>query len=111
LSLLLQALASAWSCAWPAARMERQARIRTRTQQRRLRSRQMDFEDSPEEAAFRAEVRSWLDANAKPRTKRAASDPMDERSDPDEMKKAKAWQKTKADKGYARVTWPKGMGG
>ena len=26
----------------------------------------MDFEDSREEAAFRAEVRTWLDANAKP---------------------------------------------
>jgi hypothetical protein len=24
----------------------------------------MDFEDSPEEAKFRAEVRAWLDANA-----------------------------------------------
>jgi alkylation response protein AidB-like acyl-CoA dehydrogenase len=71
----------------------------------------MDFEDSPEEAAFRTEVRTWLDANAKLRTKRAMSDPMDERSDPDEMAKAKAWQKTRAEKGYARVTWPKGMGG
>lgn len=71
----------------------------------------MDFEDSPEEAAFRAEVRSWLDANAKPRVKREASDPMDERSDPAAMKKAREWQKTKADKGYARITWPKGMGG
>ena len=71
----------------------------------------MDFEDSPEEAAFRAEVRSWLDANAKPRVKREASDPMDERSDPVAMKKAREWQKTKADKGYARITWPKGMGG
>jgi alkylation response protein AidB-like acyl-CoA dehydrogenase len=71
----------------------------------------MDFEDSPEEAAFRAEVRAWLDANAKPRVKREASDPMDERSDPDQMKRAREWQKTKADKGYARITWPKGMGG
>jgi acyl-CoA dehydrogenase len=71
----------------------------------------MDFEDSPEEAAFRTEVRGWLDANAKPRVRREASDPMDERSDPAAMKKAKEWQKTKADKGYARITWPKGMGG
>jgi acyl-CoA dehydrogenase len=71
----------------------------------------MDFEDSPEEAAFRAEVRTWLDANAKPRVKREAADPMDERSDPAAMKKAREWQKTKANKGYARITWPKGMGG
>jgi acyl-CoA dehydrogenase len=71
----------------------------------------MDFEDSPEEAAFRAEVRAWLDANAKPRVKRETTDPLDERDDGDTMAKAKAWQKTKADKGYARITWPKGMGG
>jgi acyl-CoA dehydrogenase len=71
----------------------------------------MDFEDSPEEAAFRGEVRAWLDANAKPRVKRDTTDPLDERADPEAMTKAKAWQKTKADKGYARITWPKGMGG
>lgn len=71
----------------------------------------MDFEDSPQEAEFRAEVRAWLDANARPKTKREASDPLDERSDPDAMAKARVWQKIKADKGYARITWPKGMGG
>jgi acyl-CoA dehydrogenase len=71
----------------------------------------MDFEDSPEEAAFRAEARAWLDANAKPKIKREASDPLDERSDPAAMKRAREWQKTKADQGYARITWPKGMGG
>ncbi len=71
----------------------------------------MDFEDSPEEAAFRAEARAWLDANAKPKVRREASDPLDERSDPAAMKRAREWQKTKADQGYARITWPKGMGG
>ena len=71
----------------------------------------MDFEDSPEEAAFRAEARAWLDAHAKPKVKREASDPLDERSDPAAMRKAQEWQKTKADQGYARITWPKGMGG
>src|ERR1700743_2208737 len=71
----------------------------------------MDFEDSPEEAAFRAEVRGWLDANAKPRLRRESGDPMDERYDANAMQHAKDWQKTKADQGYARITWPKGMGG
>ena len=71
----------------------------------------MDFEDSPEEAAFRAEVRKWLDTSAKPKTKREATDPLDERADPDALKKAREWQKTKAEQGYARITWPKGMGG
>ena len=28
----------------------------------------MDFNDTPEEAAFRAEARAWLEANARPRT-------------------------------------------
>ena len=71
----------------------------------------MDFEDSREEAAFRADVHAWLEANAKPRAKREPADPMDERSDPELIARAKAWQKKKADQGYARVTWPLGMGG
>ncbi len=86
---------------------------RTRTQQRRIRSRQMDFEDSPEEAAFRAEVRTWLDANAKPRTKRATSPIRSDEDDHDldEMAQPKPGSEDKAEKGYARITWPKGMGG
>jgi alkylation response protein AidB-like acyl-CoA dehydrogenase len=71
----------------------------------------MDFEDNAQEAAFRAEVRAWLDQNAKPRVRREAGDPLDERYDASAMQRAREWQKTKADKGYARVTWPKGMGG
>ncbi len=71
----------------------------------------MDFEDSPEEAAFRAEVRAWLDANAAPRVEREAGNPLDERLDSGQMAKAKAWQKKRADRGYARITWPLGMGG
>ena len=30
----------------------------------------MDFSDTPEEAAFRAEARAWLERNAKPRSRR-----------------------------------------
>jgi len=71
----------------------------------------MDFEDSPEEAKFRAEVRAWLDANAKPRTKRDAGDMMEENGAASMMAASKAWQKKKAEAGYARITWPKGMGG
>jgi alkylation response protein AidB-like acyl-CoA dehydrogenase len=71
----------------------------------------MDFEDNAQEAAFRAEVRAWLDQNAKPRARREAGDPLDERYDATAMQRAREWQKTKADKGYARITWPKGMGG
>ena len=71
----------------------------------------MDFEDSPEEAKFRAEVRTWLDANAKKRTKREISADDMENGAANEMAASKAWQKTKAEAGYARITWPKGMGG
>jgi len=71
----------------------------------------MDFEDSPEEAKFRAEVRSWLDANAKKRVKREISADDMENGAANEMAASKAWQKTKAQAGYARITWPKGMGG
>ncbi len=71
----------------------------------------MDFEDNAQEAAFRAEVRAWLDRNAKPRARRESGDPMDERYDADAMQRAREWQKIKAEKGYARVTWPLGMGG
>jgi acyl-CoA dehydrogenase len=72
----------------------------------------MDFEDSPEEAAFRKEVRTWLDANAKKRSGKREIDPDDmENGAANEMGASKAWQKTKAKAGYARITWPKGMGG
>jgi len=72
----------------------------------------MDFEDSPEEAKFRAEVRTWLDANAKKRSGRRELSAEDmENGAANEMAASKAWQKTKAKAGYARITWPKGMGG
>jgi alkylation response protein AidB-like acyl-CoA dehydrogenase len=72
----------------------------------------MDFEDSPEEAAFRKEVRAWLDSNAKKRTGKREIDPEDmENGAANQMAASKAWQKVKAKAGYARITWPKGMGG
>ena len=72
----------------------------------------MDFEDSPEEAAFRKEVRTWLDANATKRVGRREIDPEDmENGAANAMAASKAWQKVKAKAGYARITWPKGMGG
>jgi alkylation response protein AidB-like acyl-CoA dehydrogenase len=71
----------------------------------------MDFEDSPEEAKFRAEVHAWLDANAKPRTRRDAGDMIEENGAAATMAASKAWQKKKAEVGYARITWPKGRGG
>jgi acyl-CoA dehydrogenase len=72
----------------------------------------MDFEDSPEEAAFRSEVRKWLDASARRRESKREIDPDEmENGAATEMAASKAWQKKKAEAGYARITWPKGMGG
>ena len=67
----------------------------------------MDFNDSPEEAAFRAEARAWLEANA-PKAGPASGAP---RRDADLMAEAKAWQAKKAAAGYAQITWPKEWGG
>jgi acyl-CoA dehydrogenase len=70
----------------------------------------MDFNDTPEEAAFRQQVRAWLDANAT----RKSDDKTSIRSridDPELLKRAKEWQDKKAAAGYARITWPKEYGG
>ena len=73
----------------------------------------MDFNDTPEEAKFRHEVRSWLEANAKPKTAAGFSseNPRYQRNETEALKVAKAWQAKKAAKGYARITWPKEIGG
>ena len=70
----------------------------------------MDFRDTPEEAAFRAEVRAWLEANAQPR--RSDADRFDAGMSEDErIAAARAWQRRKAAAGYAAITWPKEWGG
>jgi alkylation response protein AidB-like acyl-CoA dehydrogenase len=70
----------------------------------------MDFNDTPEEAAFRGEARAFLSANAKPK---ANTRPVNFRRHigPDQVQAAKAWQKTKAEAGFAAITWPKQWGG
>ena len=72
----------------------------------------MDFNDTPEEAAFRAEARSWLDANAElKKPGDAAADVLGERATPEIVRQAQAWQKKKAEGGWACLTWPKEYGG
>ncbi len=72
----------------------------------------MDFDDTPEEAAFRAEVRAWLDASAE------LKDPDDPgpsiyeaRGRPEFIKAAQEWQAKKADAGWACISWPEEYGG
>src|ERR1700677_670554 len=74
----------------------------------------MNFDDTPEEAAFRAEVRAWIDANA-PRRLHAelavAGFGSDGIKSGDPIAAAKAWQKKKAEAGWACLHWPKDYGG
>nr|WP_321442024.1 acyl-CoA dehydrogenase family protein [uncultured Hyphomonas sp.] len=66
----------------------------------------MDFNDTPEEAAFRAEARAFLEKHLKPKGSEPAS-----RNRANMLEKAKAWQKTKAENKFAQITWPKEWGG
>jgi alkylation response protein AidB-like acyl-CoA dehydrogenase len=65
----------------------------------------MDFKDTPEEAAYRAQARAWLAAHA-PRH----GFPLDAQA-AGYLPRAKAWQAEKAGAGYACITWPKEWGG
>jgi alkylation response protein AidB-like acyl-CoA dehydrogenase len=73
----------------------------------------MDFDDTPEEATFRAEARAWLDANAKPKvdTEQRISVVGGYRDDPASIAEAKRWQATLADAGWAAIHWPQAHGG
>ena len=63
----------------------------------------MDFSDTPEEAAFRAEATAFLDAHASKLigTEARGAD----------VDSARAWQAKKAAHGFAGITWPKRFGG
>ncbi len=62
----------------------------------------MDFSDSPAEAAFREEARSWLAANIPGEVELEGLDYVD---------RAKLWQKRKYDAGWACIRWPREYGG
>jgi len=62
----------------------------------------MNFEDSKQEAAFRAEARAWLEANAPSEHELAGLD---------DIQRARLWQKRKADGGWACIRWPEVFGG
>lgn len=68
----------------------------------------MDFNDTPEEAAFRAAARAFLDAHAT--LKEHAPDRTGE-SDADHLARARAWQKLKQQNGWACLNWPQAYGG
>jgi alkylation response protein AidB-like acyl-CoA dehydrogenase len=74
----------------------------------------MNFDDTPEEAAFRTKIRTWIDANA---PKELLHDILTSglgdfnRPDARTVAAAKAWQKKKFDAGWACLDWPKTHGG
>jgi len=70
----------------------------------------MDFEDTPEEAAFRAEARAWLAAHA-PSPEDARKMGRETTNEAESLKRAKAWQAKKADNNWACLHWPKEFGG
>ena len=74
----------------------------------------MNFDDTPQEAAFRAEARKWVDANAPKQFEAELSKSSlgRIRLQKDEIVDVgKAWQKKKADGGWACLHWPKEYGG
>lgn len=76
----------------------------------------MDFDDSPEEQAQRAEVRAWLDANARRVDTDSLSDMRTHRAHSEEedlalLEDARRWQRHKAEAGWAAPHWPTEHGG
>jgi alkylation response protein AidB-like acyl-CoA dehydrogenase len=74
----------------------------------------MNFDDTPTEAAFRAQARAWIAANA-PHHHRAeletAGFGQPALRSTDVLAAAKAWQKTKHAAGWACLHWPREYGG
>ena len=67
----------------------------------------MDFNDTQEEAAFRAEARLWLETNTRLKNPDdPGEDVLGERSSPETIQAAQAWQAKKADAGWACIITP-----
>lgn len=74
----------------------------------------MDFEDSPEEAAYRAKARAFLESAAEKRKPGDVRGYRRGEDAPGVMASARAFQKKKWDAGFAGITWPRdwhGQGG
>lgn len=70
----------------------------------------MDFSDTPEEAAYRAKARAFLEAHCT--QKRLGEAEMSKRlTAPKLLAAAKKWQGLKADSGFSCINWPKEWGG
>lgn len=70
----------------------------------------MDFTDTPDEAAFRAEARAFLEANAERRQGVFETWPA-RYGETEGLRRAKDFQRRKAEAGFAAITWPPEYGG
>ncbi len=72
----------------------------------------MDWNDSPEQAVFRAEVQELIDTGLPEGYENGGNWVADRKSDDDEIRgRAVAWQQALADKGWIAPHWPKEYGG
>jgi len=74
----------------------------------------MDFSDTKDEAAFRAEVRQWIAENAPAYLQEALATSgfgSTRTGEYDPLEEARKWQKKKADAGWACIQWPRAYGG
>jgi alkylation response protein AidB-like acyl-CoA dehydrogenase len=75
----------------------------------------VDFSDAPDEAAFRAECRAWLGANADPRPPDALGGATSilgsDVDDAAAIARAREWQQKAAADGWAGIAWPVAHGG
>jgi alkylation response protein AidB-like acyl-CoA dehydrogenase len=75
----------------------------------------VDFDDTAEEAAFRAEARAFLVQHAPPRTSDTTSRLLRHDPDPEvvaeHVRRCKEWQHTLHANGWAGITWPEEFGG
>ena len=70
----------------------------------------MDFDDKPDEASFRAEVRKFLEQRA-PRKRESTARLSQGAPDAEMVRRAREWQAIKADHGFASIQLPKRWGG
>ena len=71
----------------------------------------MDFNDSPEEAEFRARTREFLDKTVARRKPGEVAGYRRGQDAPDAIASARAYQRAKFDHGFAGISWPKEWGG
>ena len=74
----------------------------------------MNFDDTPQEAAFRKQARQWIEANAPKELEAELSQSSLGRiklKSADIVQVAKAWQKKKAEGGWVCLHWPQEYGG